>query len=372
MSRMLEEQQEELTDGYRVVATVKLETAMGGHAGSALTNALERWRWACALLSAEQQSASGEVAERVALSQQVEALELKLVAGWRTLATAKETVAAARQEAVVAHGRETAATLKMVDMESQLVAASQEGAAATSLWVRVESMSRMLEEQQQELADGYRLAATMKLGGVAGGRAGSALVHALERWRWACAQELQREQLQTEQLQREQLQREQLQAEQELKLREELTMALERAAAAEATAAEAKAAVTAAEGSASLLLTTMEEAAREAEAAAAEVVAEAEAEAARAVAAEAEVVAKARAEAVAVAHQAHQARQCHPEPHASFTHSYPNPIPIPILGPTLLTRLRWQGWRRRRRLKRWRRRCGSRQLSERRKARQRS
>ena len=120
----------------------------------------------------------------------------------------------------MAHGRETAATLKMVDMESQLVAASQEGAAATSLWVRVESMSRMLEEQQQELADGYRLAATMKLGGVAGGRAGSALVHALERWRWACAQELQREQLQTEQLQREQLQREQLQAEQELKLRE--------------------------------------------------------------------------------------------------------------------------------------------------------
>ena len=220
MSRMLEEQQEKLTDGYRVVATVKLETAMSGHAGSALMHVLERWRWACALLSAEQQSASGEVAERVALSQQVEALELKLVAGWRTLATAKETVAAARQEAVVAHGRETAATLKMVDMESQLVAASQEGAAATSLWVRVESMSRMLEEQQQELADGYRLAATMKLGGVAGGRAGSALVHALERWRWACAQELQREQLQTEQLQREQLQREQLQAEQELKLRE--------------------------------------------------------------------------------------------------------------------------------------------------------
>ena len=98
MSRILEEQQQELADGYRVVTTVKLETAMGGHAGSALTNALERWRWACALLSAEQQSASGEVAERVALSQQVEALELKLVAGWRTLATAKETVAAARQE----------------------------------------------------------------------------------------------------------------------------------------------------------------------------------------------------------------------------------------------------------------------------------
>ena len=354
MSRMLEEQQQELADGYRVVTTVKLETAMGGHAGSALTHALERWRWACALLSAEQQSANVEVAERAALSQQVEALESKLVAGWRTLATSKEAAAVARQEAVVAHGRETAATTKMTELESRLVVAAQEGSAATSLRVRVESMSRMLEEQQRELADGYRLAATMKLGGVAGGRAGSALAHTLERWRWACAQELQREQLQT----------------QELKLREELTMALERAAAAEATAAEAKAAVTAAEGSASLLLTTMEEAAREAEAAAAEVVAEAEVEAARAVAAE--VVAKARAEAVAEAHQAHQARQCHPEPHASFTHSYPNPIPIPILGPTLLTRLRWQGWRRRRRLKRWRRRCGSRQLSGRRKARQRS
>merc|ERR1740124_1437977 len=76
MSQMLEDQQQELADGYQLAATVKLKAAMGGHAGSVLTNALGlallRWRWACALLSAEQQSANSEVAERAALSQQVE------------------------------------------------------------------------------------------------------------------------------------------------------------------------------------------------------------------------------------------------------------------------------------------------------------
>ena len=48
-------------------------------------------------------------------------------------------------------------------------------------------MSRMLEEQQQELADGYHMAATMKLGAALGGRAGSALAHAVETWRRAGA-----------------------------------------------------------------------------------------------------------------------------------------------------------------------------------------
>jgi len=301
MSRMLEEQQQELDDSYRRAAAVKLKTAMGGRAGLVLAHALERWRWACALLPAEQQSANGEVAERAALGQQVEALELKLVAGWRALATAKEAIAVAQQEAKVAHGRETAATTKMTEIESRLAAAVQEGSAVTSLRVRVESMSRMLEEQQQELDDSYRRAAAVKLGGMAGCCAGSALAHALERWRWACAQELQREQLQ-----RGQLQREQLQTEQEVKLREELGVALARAAAAEA-------AVTAAEGSASLLLTT----------------------------ARAEAVAEARAEAVAVAHQAHQVSQCHPTPrfiHPLLTESDPYSYPQPYC--ILPTRLR--------------------------------
>ena len=61
-----DEQQQELDDSYRRAAAVKLKTAMGGRAGLVLAHALERWRWACALLPAEQQSANGEVAERAA------------------------------------------------------------------------------------------------------------------------------------------------------------------------------------------------------------------------------------------------------------------------------------------------------------------
>ena len=290
MSRMLEEQQQELADGYRREATLRLETAMGGRAVLVLAHALERWRWACALLSAEQQSADGDMAESAALSQKVEALESKLVAGWRALATAKDAVAVAQQETRAAHGRETAATIKMTEIKSRLEVASQEGSAATSLRVRVESMSRMLEEQQQELADGYCLAATIKLGGVAGGCAGLALEHAWAEWRWACAQQ--------------------------------------RAEAAEA-------AVTAAEGSASLLLTTMEAAAREAEVAAAQVAATAEVVAAEAEAvARTEAVAEARAEAEAIARQSHQASIRHPNP--TYQNNQPDPY-ISIAGPTPTT-----------------------------------
>ena len=108
MSRMLEEQQQELADGYHMAATMKLGAALGGRAGSALAHAVETWRRASGLLSVGQ----------------------------------------------------------------QLTVPSNDGA----LQVRVASMARMLEEQQQELADGYRLAATMKLSAAVGGRAG-------QRWR---------------------------------------------------------------------------------------------------------------------------------------------------------------------------------------------
>ena len=119
MSRMLEEQQQELADGYLMAATAKLGAALGGHAGSSLAHALETWRRASALMSST----------------------------------------------------------------GQLAAPSSDGA----LQVRVESMSRMLEEQQQELADGYLMAATMKLGAALGGHAGSSLAHAMETWRRASA-----------------------------------------------------------------------------------------------------------------------------------------------------------------------------------------
>ena len=55
MSRMLEEQQQELADGYLMAATAKLGAALGGHAGSSLAHAMETWRRSSALLSAAAQ-----------------------------------------------------------------------------------------------------------------------------------------------------------------------------------------------------------------------------------------------------------------------------------------------------------------------------
>ena len=204
MSRMLEEQQQELADHHRLAATMKLSAAVGGRAGSSLAHAVERWRRACALLSVgQQQSAalSGKASEHAMLSQQVAALEAELAAEREALASAEAVAAqaraevgvaraeadAARHEVSSAHAEDDEASLKMTQMAAQLAAASEEGSVATALRTRVASMSRMLEEQQQELADGYLMAATMKLGAALGGHAGSSLAHAMETWRRASA-----------------------------------------------------------------------------------------------------------------------------------------------------------------------------------------
>ena len=203
MSRMLEEQQQELADHHRLAATMKLSAAVGGRAGSSLAHAVERWRRACALLSVgQQQSAalSGKASEHAMLSQQVAALEAELAAEREALASAEAVAAqaraevgvaraeadAARHEVSSAHAEDDEASLKMTQMAAQL-AASEEGSVATALRTRVASMSRMLEEQQQELADGYLMAATAKLGAALGGHAGSSLAHAMETWRRASA-----------------------------------------------------------------------------------------------------------------------------------------------------------------------------------------
>ena len=204
MSRMLEEQQQELADHHRLAATMKLSAAVGGRAGSSLAHAVERWRRACALLSVgQQQSAalSGKASEHAMLSQQVAALEAELAAEREALASAEAVAAqaraevgvaraeadAARHEVSSAHAEDDEASLKMTQMAAQLAAASEEGSVATSLRTKVASMSRMLEEQQQELADGYLMAATAKLGAALGGHAGSSLAHAMETWRRASA-----------------------------------------------------------------------------------------------------------------------------------------------------------------------------------------
>ncbi len=65
--------------------------------------------------------------------------------------------------------------------------ALQGGAASAALRARVESMSQMLHEQQEELAEGYRMAAAAKLSAAVGGWRGSALAHAVATWRQASA-----------------------------------------------------------------------------------------------------------------------------------------------------------------------------------------
>ena len=59
--------------------------------------------------------------------------------------------------------------------------------ASAALRARVESMSQMLQEQQEELAEGYRMAAAAKLSAAVGGWRGSALAHAVATWRQASA-----------------------------------------------------------------------------------------------------------------------------------------------------------------------------------------
>ena len=97
---MLQEQQEELAEGYRMAAAAKLSAAVGGWRGSALAHAVATWRQASALQSAGQPAANAQGGE----------------------------------------------------------------AASAALRARLESMSQMIQEQQEQQEDLATVAVTAKLG----------------------------------------------------------------------------------------------------------------------------------------------------------------------------------------------------------------
>merc|ERR1740124_455413 len=109
---------------------------MGGRVASALAHAVERWRWACAQELQKEQLQM----EQLQRGRQADAFEAELVA---KLVAERGVLASAQQEVAVARGEEKAASLRTAAMAARLAAASQEGAAATSLRARVESMTQM-------------------------------------------------------------------------------------------------------------------------------------------------------------------------------------------------------------------------------------
>ena len=83
----------------------------------------------------------------------------------------------------------------LVQLEAQLAAASEArseelqstGLAGSAPRAKVESLARMLREQQEELSEGYRFSATSKLVAALDNRRRVSLAVAVGSWRCVCA-----------------------------------------------------------------------------------------------------------------------------------------------------------------------------------------
>ena len=155
-----------------------------------------RWKSWTAATKREQEAAAAKAAsaqaEAVAAAREQAAREASAATQQLITAAARESeraaaeaqaqaVAAARAEARAEAGREASATTQ------QLLAAQEEREAALAgPRAKVEALSQMLRDQQDELRDAYRFSAACKLLVAVGRRTALSLSHSLLQWRQAC------------------------------------------------------------------------------------------------------------------------------------------------------------------------------------------
>jgi len=207
LSKMLREQQAELSDGYRLSATIKLTAAMDKHVTLSLATAWALWRQGVALAelhstSAATPSTATSDAATVAMQAEVASLAKQLSAATEAANDLTKT----RDEAVASNLKVRADAMRAksdaereksdlrADLQRATEAASQATARlneqqeaatrpASGSQQKVEALSRMLREQQAEISDGYRLCAAIKLGSAVDKRVTLSLATAWTSWR---------------------------------------------------------------------------------------------------------------------------------------------------------------------------------------------
>jgi len=176
LARMLRDQQEELRDAYGFSARCKLRVTIEQRAALALSGSFSRWRQACELHGADLQlrRAREHRAEGLAAGSEASALRSR-VAELEGRLTAAVSSAKASSAQAGALGR------RVAELEQELTAAS-----ATTPRAKVEKMTRMLRDQQEELRDAYRFSAGCKLQTVIERHAAMKLSGTFAHWRREC------------------------------------------------------------------------------------------------------------------------------------------------------------------------------------------
>ncbi len=178
LARMLRDQQEELRDAYGFSARCKLRVTIEQRATLALSGSFSRWRHACELQEADLQlrRAGEHRAEALAAGSEASALRSRVaeVEGRLTAAVSSAKASSAQAGAL---GR------RVAELEQELASAS------TTPRAKVEKMTRMLRDQQEELRDAYRFSARCKLLTTIERRVAVALSGTFSRWHQACVRQ---------------------------------------------------------------------------------------------------------------------------------------------------------------------------------------
>ena len=207
---MLQEQQAELTDGYRLSAYGKLAAAMDKRVVLSLATTLAQWRGKTDLISMGEEHTAAladlRSSSTVATGASVAALQIETTRLSSELSAATQaamaqarghraqleaTEAALAVAKAEAHAAKVAADTGLAHMRSRLetVQTAVGATAAEALTngeagrAKVEALSRMLREQQAELTDGYRLFASIKVASAVEKRLVVSLATAWARWR---------------------------------------------------------------------------------------------------------------------------------------------------------------------------------------------
>ena len=210
LSRMLQEQQAELKDGYRLSAFGKLAAAMDKRIGLSLATALAQWRGKTDLISMGEERTAAltnlRSSSTVATGTSIAALQIEttrlsselsaatqaaMAADVRYRAQLEATEAALAAAKAEAHAAKVAADTGLAHMRARLeTAQTAVGATAAEALTngeagraKVAGLSRMLREQQAELTDGYRLFASIKVASAVEKRLVVSLATVWARWR---------------------------------------------------------------------------------------------------------------------------------------------------------------------------------------------
>ena len=185
LSQMLQEQQQELASSYMFAAGSKLQAVMVGARVTTQARALATWRGAC---NTRAQPASGGADAAAAIKERDRAVQQarELEASLAEARAEREKLVAASRNAEQSHALKVQQLRNELESSASFAEEEEPEANGAASSAKMQALSQMLQEQQQELADSYVFAAGSKLQAVMVGAKVATQARALATWRGVC------------------------------------------------------------------------------------------------------------------------------------------------------------------------------------------